>query len=78
MLENQKPKQSALEKFTRILGMVMSFVYIVLGVGLFTKAINFPIDEMYAKVLGAGLVIYGGFRFYRAVKGPATNNLPDQ
>ena len=78
MSENQAPKQTAIEKFTRILSMVMSFVYIVLGVGLFTKAINFPIEETYGKILGAGLVLYGGYRFYRAVKGNPTNNLPNQ
>ena len=74
-MENQPQKQSGAEKFIRILGMVMSFVYIVLGMGIFTKAIdlaamNFSMDEPYGKILGIGLVIYGGFRLYRAMKTP--------
>ena len=77
-MESQSPKQSGAEKFIRILGMVMSFVYIVLGMGLFTKAIdlsamNFNLEETATKVLGAGLVVYGGFRLYRAMKGGVRN-----
>jgi hypothetical protein len=78
MPESRIPKQSPLEKFTRILGMVMSFVYVVLGVGLYTKALDFPIEDIYRKILGAGLVIYGAYRFYRAMKGNVGNNLPNQ
>jgi hypothetical protein len=78
MPENQTPKQTGLEKFIRILSMVMSFVYIVLGVGLYTKAIDFPIDDIYRKILGGGLIIYGGFRFYRAMKGNDADNLPNK
>lgn len=74
MIQDQLPEKSGLEKFIQIMGMVMSFVYIVLGIGLFTKAIdlsslNFAMDETPTKVLGIGLLVYGGFRLYRAMKG---------
>ena len=71
-MEGQAPKETGFEKFIRILGMIMSFVYVVIGVALFTKAINLSIDETYSKILGIGLVAYGAFRFYRAFKGPNT------
>ncbi len=73
-MENQPLKQSGLEKFIRIMGMIMSFVYIVLGIAIFSKAIdlsqmNFTLDETYSKILGVGFVVYGAFRLYRALKG---------
>lgn len=73
-MESQSPKQSGTEKFIRMMGMIMSFVYIVLGIGLFTKAIdfsamNFSMDDTSTKILGVGLVAYGAFRLYRALKG---------
>lgn len=67
---SQPQKESGLIKFTRILGMVMSFVYIVLGVGLFMNAIQIGLESTAAKILGGGLVAYGAFRFYRAMRGP--------
>jgi len=66
---NETPKQSIMSKFVRILGMVMSFLYIIIGVGLLTKSIDLGIEANFNKILGIGLLIYGAFRFYRALKG---------
>jgi hypothetical protein len=72
-MQEQPPKPSAPEKFLRIMGMVMSFVYIVLGMGLYTNAIdlsafNLTIDDSYRRILGIGFVVYGGYRMYRSLK----------
>ena len=67
-MQDQLPRESGFSKFTRILGMVMSFVYVVFGVALYMKVINFPMEDTYNKILGIGLIIYGAFRFYRAMK----------
>ncbi len=72
-MEDQTPKENVFVKFMRILGMVMSFVYVVLGVGLFSKAINLGLDDSFSKILGIGLVVYGAYRFYRALKGGNPN-----
>ncbi len=67
---NQPQKESGFIKFTRILGMLMSFIYVVLGVGLFMNLFQIGLENMPSKVLGSGLVAYGAFRFYRAMRGP--------
>jgi cytochrome c biogenesis protein CcdA len=69
----QPQRDTGFGKFTRILGMIMSFVYITIGMALFTGSVNLPIDLIWMRVLGIAIVIYGGFRFYRAFKGNPGN-----
>ena len=68
-MEEKAPKEGGFTKFIRILGMLMSFVYVTIGVAIYTKAIDIGLSGSFDKILGAGLVIYGGYRFYRAMKG---------
>jgi hypothetical protein len=65
----QPQRDTGFGKFARILGMVMSFVYVTIGVALYTETVKIGIDPLWSKILGGGIILYGAFRFYRAFRG---------
>jgi hypothetical protein len=66
MDENVKKKNAGLHSVMRIMGIVMSAIYILIGVAVFFRGQElFNIPPAYSWPLGSMMIAYGGFRGYR-------------
>lgn len=56
------------EKIKSIFGVVVSFLYVVIGIFAIWKKqfVGTPISDNTAYAVGALMIAYGGFRIYRA------------
>jgi hypothetical protein len=66
--QRQKPSTNAFAKFVRIFGLLMTTLYI--GLGLFIifadkQMLNLNIPDNYRVILGGILILYGTVRFIR-------------
>jgi surface polysaccharide O-acyltransferase-like enzyme len=69
--ERPKPNTSFLAKFVKIFGLLMTTLYVVLGVYLiFTdeQNSNLNIPAKFRYILGGVLILYGIFRFIRVLQ----------
>lgn len=72
----QKPISTMYSKFARIFGMVMTLVYVGLGIFIMlgAEASGVQLPEVARYALGGMLILYGIVRFVRIYKRGQSNN----
>ncbi|MCC9136407.1 hypothetical protein ACFSKU_06105 [Pontibacter silvestris] len=67
----EKPSESSFHKFVKVFSMLMTLVYVALGIFIMfaeNETLNISIPKTYKLVLGGILILYGAVRFVRAYK----------
>lgn len=73
--EDNRPKQSAFSKFARVFGIIMTLLYVAMGVFILFAgdALNLDMPDSMKYALGGILILYGVVRFVRVYNTTRSN-----